>query len=407
MAPQGKVKQHFVFTISNANFDGCWLVSKKHNGQDVSPYVPHDLTDFLPPGVIGVGWQIELYASGEEHIQGWLVTQNPMTDNDVKKWVSMFGAAAGHIHVEGMRGTVEDNQKYCTKIKSRKVHPIGLNVGMSIVNEEALAAIGDVVRDTPDQQKLNKFMFLEDVLHQCGHDPIAAHMHIAGELSHIREGMQRQGNRVLPQPGDIANLIYCAQKMTQHYQFYGKKQHYQTAKQLKEAAVERKRNGQVIARQPRDVEVWIGSAGTGKSTFLEMGYEDKGLFIKSDASAEWWDGYIPSIHEVVAIDDYNWRKPLDRMSLMALMSSVPVLLPIKHDFVSFNPKKLIIISNYPIEDWFDKWTEKVGNEIVKVAPRLREAFLSRIRMVRKWEGENRRWVSNRETLNTFADEEYI
>ena len=101
-----------------------------------------------------------------------------------------------------------------------------------------------------------------------------------------------------------------------------------------------------------DKNIWIwGQAGTGKTRWVwNVGAEN----IYPKPINKWWDGYIPSDHNYVLLDDY----PEDGKFLLQHMKTwgdrYPFIGELKGGSVLVNPKnfRLVVTSNHPIEVCF-------------------------------------------------------
>lgn len=95
---------------------------------------------------------------------------------------------------------------------------------------------------------------------------------------------------------------------------------------------------------PKKVYLYWGDSGTGKSKsaaekFPEAWWKPEG---------EWFDGYEGQ-NEVI-IDDFT-PGSIKTGLLLKLLDRYPLRVPVKGGFKVWKPKKIIITSNYPIEEW--------------------------------------------------------
>jgi len=94
--------------------------------------------------------------------------------------------------------------------------------------------------------------------------------------------------------------------------------------------------------------VYCGAAGTGKSRLAYEQFPD--LYELPIGKDLWFDGYQGQ--ETVLFDDFDGQYPLSQ--LLKLFDNYYIRqVPIKGGFVWFNPKRIIITSNYNPQDWYD------------------------------------------------------
>jgi len=93
------------------------------------------------------------------------------------------------------------------------------------------------------------------------------------------------------------------------------------------------------------VEVYFGAPGTGKT---RKAYEENpGLFMKPHT--KWWDQY--NFEEVVLLDDFYGWYPYHQLLILLDRYACPV--EVKGGYINIAPKKVIITSNKPINEWYD------------------------------------------------------
>lgn len=94
-------------------------------------------------------------------------------------------------------------------------------------------------------------------------------------------------------------------------------------------------------------EWWYGPTGTGKSSKLWRDYPDH--YIKE--INKWWDGY--AYQQVVAIEEWSPSFHMLATKLKIWADRYPFSAEIKHGkLANIRPKKLIVISNYSIDQCF-------------------------------------------------------
>lgn len=101
--------------------------------------------------------------------------------------------------------------------------------------------------------------------------------------------------------------------------------------------------GLKFKRMAREVNVYAiwGLPGVGKTRIIFE--KEKDLFIVSDPSLKWFDGYDGE--ESILIDDY--RGGADGSFLLRLLDRYPLQLPIKGSYVPLQATKIFITSNMP------------------------------------------------------------
>lgn len=107
----------------------------------------------------------------------------------------------------------------------------------------------------------------------------------------------------------------------------------------------------VAKKRCRTTELWIlsGLTGSGKSwSASEIGGPD--AYWKTN-NHKWWDGYDPSVHDTVIIDDFrdsDWPLQL----ILRLCDRYPLRLETKGGHVEFASSRVIITSPSPFTHWY-------------------------------------------------------
>lgn len=118
--------------------------------------------------------------------------------------------------------------------------------------------------------------------------------------------------------------------------------HYNTIKKVRyDALLTRK----LDALNELNNEWWYGKPGTGKS---RKGFELYPQAYRKNPNNEWWDGY--NDEEVVIIEDLDNSHHKQFSNIKRWADHYPFLAEIKGGMIKIRPKKIIITSNYKIEE---------------------------------------------------------
>lgn len=115
------------------------------------------------------------------------------------------------------------------------------------------------------------------------------------------------------------------------------------------------------------VVVLVGKPGTGKSALANQ-FPNAVVAPKPNGSSYWFDGYEPSIHETIIIDDYRGNYPLD--FFLEFADRNQCTLPIKGGQVQMRAKYLVITSNRKPTEWYPKVYAKYPDQLQAVDRRL-------------------------------------
>lgn len=93
------------------------------------------------------------------------------------------------------------------------------------------------------------------------------------------------------------------------------------------------------------IVLW-GYTGVGKTRFVYDQCGDRELWTPGDYN--WFDGY--NGQELVLLDDYRGEYAIQ--FFLKLTDRYPMQVPVKGDFVNWNPKKIYITSNEDPDYWY-------------------------------------------------------
>jgi len=102
----------------------------------------------------------------------------------------------------------------------------------------------------------------------------------------------------------------------------------------------------------RKVYVLRGAAGVGKTRSVYRAFPARAIYNVFSATAPWFDGYIPGVHQVALFDDYckKGRMPLDVHKKVT--DRYPIMLPIKGGSVPWCVPIVIFTTNEYSGEWF-------------------------------------------------------
>lgn len=114
----------------------------------------------------------------------------------------------------------------------------------------------------------------------------------------------------------------------------------------------------------KEIYVYYGVSGAGKSFKV---YNDNPIqsvykYVYSQ-SGLWFDGYDPTVHKVLLLDEFKGQVPLQ--VLLQMLDKYPLQVDIKGGRVNFLFNKIYIVSNYHPRDWY------INMEIEKQQPLIR------------------------------------
>jgi len=258
--------------------------------------IPKDWFD--AKDVVYVVWQVEVGEAGTQHLQGYLITkENPKSKAGFTiKWCK--DNLNGKAHFEPRMGTHKQARDYCTKEESRKM---GTGFGPW---ELGHWKDQDTTRaEAGERAKKVSLLDVKATIDAGATDAMLWDKHFSA--------MARYSNAF---------------------------KQYQLTSQVGER------------RQPYIVCYW-GEPGCGKSMKAkEMADKNGGAFWYSSYASNWWDGYNPSQHNVVVLDDFKGNIP--HKMLLRMLDRYPLQVEVKGSTIAFNPAVIIITSNHPPNQWY-------------------------------------------------------
>ncbi len=116
-------------------------------------------------------------------------------------------------------------------------------------------------------------------------------------------------------------------------------------------------HGPTLEFKPREVIVYWGSAGTGKTRAVyEIAKSTGSSFFRAPAASNtpWFDGYAGQ--DIVLFDDYGEQGKFPLTFFLQLLDGYDLQVPVKGGFVKFSPKKIYITSNQEWSSWYAPMT---------------------------------------------------
>lgn len=100
----------------------------------------------------------------------------------------------------------------------------------------------------------------------------------------------------------------------------------------------------------REVHVRTGAPGTGKTKWA---YDAYPTLVRAPVAGRppWFDG-ICRHTETVLFDDYAFPSVYDMPLLLQLLDGYPLRVPVKGGFTTWQPKVVLITSNFPYTEWY-------------------------------------------------------
>ncbi|QMW68862.1 replication-associated protein [Crucivirus-402] len=249
-------------------------------------------------------FQLERSESGTAHVQGYCVGHSAKS---LEGWKKVIGSRA---HIEGARGTAEENQAYCSKEDSR----------------EKLESLSDDLRSE-----------------------------MGGGVAYCSGVVPRQGSR-----SDLGELAKMAADPNVPFRDILESNGEGYLKFYKGVGHIR---SMVTGKRTWKSEIyWLyGSTGTGKSRFANAIAPDG--YWKEGAS-KWWDGYHE--HEDVIIDDYR-RDLCPFHSLLRMLDRYPFSVEGKGVTMNFLAKRIFITTP---KDVFNTWEGRTEEDLAQLERRV-------------------------------------
>lgn len=248
-------------------------------------------------------WQLEAApTTGALHIQGWIAVNSPIRFSAIKKLLPTEGTRStwNTAHMEICRGSIEDNEKYVSKVETQLAGPWSFG-SLDKVGQGARSDLGSV-RDA---------IIAGDGLRSVAMANGETFMRYASGITRFHE---------LYNSGKVRDWT------TEFVLYWG------------EAG-----SGKSIAAA-RDAELWArqleGNEGKEKQELIFN-------WSPSNSGADWWDGYAGQ--PIVVIDDAYGALPWTK--LLRLGDSAGLSLQVKGGTVQFMARRVYFTSN----TYFDLW----------------------------------------------------
>lgn len=259
-------------------------------------------------------WQVERgTAGGTEHLQGYVITkENPKSKAGYSiKWCKEN--LNGKAHWEVRMGTHQQAVDYCKKEDTRVKVEVRNALGQPFHARSFDGGFGPwTVGEWKDQETTRA---------EVGERRKATLLDVKASID----------------AGATEGMLWDRHfgQMTRYHNAF---KQYQLVSQVGER------------RQPYIMCFW-GEPGCGKSTRAKaIADKNGGAFWFSSAHNSWWDGYNPSQHNVVVLDDFKGNIPYH--VLLRICDRYPLQVEIKGSTVAFNPAIIIITSNTPPNQWY-------------------------------------------------------
>jgi hypothetical protein len=154
------------------------------------------------------------------------------------------------------------------------------------------------------------------------------------------------------------------------------------------------------------VQVFVGATGTGKTYQAYCGYQYTGGVYIKNSNYGYWDGY--NGQKVLVLDEFRGHTARSQGTkayltvdvLQRLLDGYPFDCDIKGKTpISAKWNMVIICTNWEIDRWFDDWSG--------ISLAVKNSILSRITLVKRFEGENRRDASQASMVVPEAREAFV
>jgi len=239
--------------------------------------------------------------TGTPHLQGYFELQK-------EAYMSMMHQYCRRLHftLQPVKGTAQENRKYCLKIRDEDEHP----------NER---------------------------FYEFGECPTVGQGNRT-DLENAAMAVAQGGFVALNKPEFYTTVVKYGRGLRELSSLLAPKRNFKT-----------------------EVVVLIGKPGTGKSALASQ-FPNPIVAPKPNGSSYWFDGYEPSLHDTIILDDYRGNYPLD--FFLELTDRYQLTLPIKGGQVQMRAKYLVITSNRKYTEWYPKVYVKYPDQLAAVDRRI-------------------------------------
>lgn len=248
-------------------------------------------------------FQVEVAATGTEHLQGYTIFNSSKRFDTVKKWFLGHGEAKPHLSTRYKKSSPAAASGYCKDPKKR--HPL---------YGDFLCEVGSIPDDLGRGQGFRSDLAEVKARLDSGETPSA----VAADERHF--GTAIRNYRAL--------------------QWYS---HATTVPRTKAPSV---------------CVLWGADSGTGKSSWSLAGFRPGECYYLPTGSSggSWFSDYDPLVHKVLVVEEMCGSvAPLGE--ILKWCNKHPLTVNTKGGHVQFKFEFIVFTSNYEPRNWYDFWSE--------------------------------------------------